>query len=104
MTGPSADVLVLSPTFHPEKVGTPHYATDMVREMSRQGHRPQVVTNQPYYPAFERFEGYVRRTRRDELDGIPLRRLPTIVPPNGSRAGRIVADLNLLLQVLVRRW
>lgn len=92
------ELLVFSPTFHPEKVGTPHYATDMVRALADQGHAIRVVTNQPYYPAFRRFPGYGRQTRSDQLDGIPVHRLPTMVPRGGGRLARMASEANMLLQ------
>jgi colanic acid biosynthesis glycosyl transferase WcaI len=96
-----ADVLVVSPTFHPEKVGTPVYATDLVRGLAEEGHAVRVVTNQPYYPAFRRFVGYGRRTRHDVLDGTAIHRLPTIVPRRGRPMWRAVSELNMLLQVVL---
>lgn len=96
-----ADVVVVSPTFHPEKVGTPVYATDLVRGLAAAGHDVRVITNQPYYPAFQRFEGYGRRTRHDSLDGIPVHRLPTIVPRGGRPLWRALSELNMLLQVVL---
>lgn len=95
------DVLVLTPTFHPEKVGTPHYVTDMVEEMVRQGLHVRVVTNQPYYPTFQRFPGYGRATRRDQVGQVPVDRLPTLVPRDGARLARILSEANMLLQVVV---
>jgi len=96
-----ADVLVVSPTFHPEKVGTPVYATDLVRGLAGAGHDVHVVTNQPYYPAFQRFAEYGRRTRHDSLDGIPVHRLPTIIPRGGRPLWRALSELNMLLQMLL---
>lgn len=94
------ELLVFSPTFHPEKVGTPHYVTDMVQALAR-SHAVRVVTNQPYYPAFERFPGYGTRTRSDRLDEVPVHRLPTVVPRSGGRLARMASEANMLLQVVV---
>lgn len=96
-----AEILVMSPTFHPEKVGTPVYATDLVRGLSDAGHDVRVVTNQPYYPSFRRFEGYDRSRRRDVVDGVPIHRLPTIVPPRGRPIWRAVSEFNMLVQLVI---
>lgn len=93
------DVVLISPTFHPERIGTPLYATDLVRGLVEHGLGCRVVTSQPYYPAFRRFPGYGRGTRRDALDGVPVFRVPTVVPRRGGALGRALSDVNLLLQV-----
>lgn len=93
---------VVSPTFHPEPIGTPLYATDLSRWFVDHGWRVRVVTGQPYYPAFKRHDGYGRQTRIDRLGDIEIIRLPTVVPRSGSRAWRALTDLNFALQGLVR--
>ena len=64
----------------------------------------RVVTAQPFYPHFERFQGYGRDRRHDTLDGgkIPILRVPTIVPKNGRVALRALSDLNFALQGAIR--
>lgn len=98
-----AEVLVVSPTFYPEKVGTPHYVADIVRVLDESGFRVRVVTNQPYYPTFERFPGYGRNTRSDSFGAVPVHRLPTIVPREGRPIARVASEVNMLLQVAVGR-
>lgn len=93
------DIVVVSPTFHPEQIGTPLYATDLVRGLVEHGLPCRVVTSQPYYPGFRRFPGYGRGTRRDALGGVPVFRVPTVVPRRGSGIGRALSDVNLLLQI-----
>jgi colanic acid biosynthesis glycosyl transferase WcaI len=101
MNDPAAEpLLVVTPTFAPEKVGTPHYIADLVRGFRAKGELVEVVTNQPYYPAFERFPGYGRATRRDAFDDVPIRRLATIVPKGGNPLWRGISELNFLLQAL----
>lgn len=96
------EVLVVTPTFYPESVGTPLYVTDLVRGLLEHGTPCRVVTGQPYYPAFRRFPGYGRRTRADDVEGIPVVRMPTVVPRRGAAAWRAISEVNFLLQVLVR--
>lgn len=96
-------LVVVSPTFHPEPIGTPVYATDLVRWFHRAGWDVEVVTSQPFYPRFERFPGYGRSRRHDLLDGsVPVLRLPTIVPRGGRASWRVVGDLNFALQGIAR--
>lgn len=92
-------VVVVTPTFHPEKIGTPHYVSDLVREFARRGVPLEVVTSQPFYPGFQRFDGYGRHTRFDEFERAPVYRVPTIVPRNGGSVWRLLTEVNFLLQV-----
>jgi putative colanic acid biosynthesis glycosyltransferase WcaI len=98
----NAHLTVVTPTFHPEPIGTPLYATDLCRWFSARGWVVQVVTSQPYYPTFRRHRGYGRQERIDALDDIRILRLPTIVPRHGRHIWRALSELNFLLQGLVR--
>lgn len=90
---------IVTPTFHPERIGTPHYVTDLVDELDARGVPPEVVTGQPFYPAFERFDGYGRGTRQDVHGRVPVHRMPTVVPRGGKVAWRLASEANFLVQV-----
>lgn len=95
---------VVTPTFFPEPIGTPHYALDLVRWVRRQGWAVDVVTANPYYPRFELYPGYDGRWRTELLDdGLPVHRLRTLVPKQGKAAWRAASDLNLLAQAVTAR-
>jgi colanic acid biosynthesis glycosyl transferase WcaI len=95
-------VVVVSPTFHPEPLGTPLYAADMVTWLDDAGWDVHVVTAQPYYPQFELYDGYGRSKRQDWLRGVPVHRLPTIVPKGGRVRWRLASDANFLAQGVAR--
>lgn len=95
------EIIVVSPTFYPERIGTPLYVFDIARSLVGGGRKCRVVTSQPYYPAFERFPGYGRARRRDDVEGIPVFRAPTIVPRRGGAAWRAVSEANFLLQIVL---
>ena len=94
------DLLVISPTFHPEPIGTPVYATDATRWFRERGFAVAVLTATPFYPEFRRYPGYGRRRRRDRLEGTPIYRVPTVVPRRGALPLRAVSDLNFTAQAL----
>lgn len=96
-------ILVVSPTYHPEKVGTPHYVTDLVQELRRHGEQPHVLTAQPFYPAFVRFPGYGRSRRYDEFGGVPIFRVPTLVPRRGAPLWRALSEVNFAAQLIAAR-
>lgn len=101
--GGSRRVRIVTPTFDPEPIGTPLYAGELARWLVGSGWDVDAVTSQPYYPGFRRYEGYDRRRRRDAIDGIPVYRLPTVVPRKGTFAWRGVSDANFLVQGLLAR-
>lgn len=93
---------IVTPTFHPELIGTPHYATDAAQWFAEQGWRVRVLTAQPFYPEFRRHPGYGRRTRRERLGDIEIVRVPTIVPKGGRPLWRAVNEANFALQAQLR--
>lgn len=94
---------IVTPTFFPEPIGTPLYAAELARWLRTTGWDVDVVTNQPHYPRFRRYDGYGRQRRRDSMDGIPVHRLPTLVPRNGTFPWRAMSDANFLAQGLSAR-
>ena len=94
-------VRLVTPTFDPEPIGTPLYAGELARWLKATGWEVDVVTNQPHYPRCRRYEGYGYRRRHDMVDGIPVYRLPTLVPSKGTFGRRALSDLNFLVQGLL---
>lgn len=88
---------VVTPTYFPEPIGTPHYALQLVRWVRRQGWTVDVVTANPYYPRFELYDGYDGRWRSEVLNGVPVHRLRTFVPKEGKALWRAASDLSLLV-------
>lgn len=101
--GGSRRVRIVTPTFFPEPIGTPLYAAELARWLRATGWDADVVTGQPHYPRFRRYDGYGRRRRRDSVDGIPVYRLPTLVPKNGTFPWRALSDANFLAQGMLAR-
>lgn len=96
-------VRIVTPTFDPEPIGTPLYAGELARWLAAGGWDVDVVTGQPHYPRFRRYEGYGRERRRDTVGGLPVYRLPTLVPRQGTTVWRAMCDFNFLVQGLVAR-
>lgn len=95
------ELLVVTPTYFPELVGTPHYVTDLVQWLEEAGWEVRVLTSQPYYPDFQRFAGYGRHRRFDRVGQTNIYRLPTIVPKAGSGPWRGINEANFLVQGLI---
>jgi len=101
--GDSRRVRIVTPTFDPEPIGTPLYAGELARWLAATGWEVDVVTGQPHYPRYSRYEGYDRGRRRDVVDGIPVYRLPTLVPKQGTTPWRALCETNFLVQGLLAR-
>lgn len=100
---PFRQVLIVTPTFLPEPIGTPLYATDLARALSDAGYRVTVLTAQPFYPEFKRYPGYGRPRREESIEGFRIRRVATIVPRGGRPIWRAVSDINFFIQAIVVR-
>jgi len=103
LAGGPRRVRLVTPTFDPEPIGTPLYAGELARWLKATGWDVDVVTNQPHYPRCRRYDGYGRHRRRDTVDGIPVYRLPTLVPSTGTFGRRALSDVNFLVQGLLAR-
>lgn len=101
--GGAKRVRIVTPTFDPEPVGTPLYAGELARWLVASGWDVDIVTGQPHYPRYRRYEGYGRERRRDVVDAISVFRLPTLVPKQGSAPWRALCDTNFLLQGYLAR-
>jgi colanic acid biosynthesis glycosyl transferase WcaI len=64
--------------------------------------RGLVVVSPTFHPAFQLYPGYGRRTRLDHVRGVPVHRLPTIVPRGGRVRWRLAGDANFLAQGVAR--
>ncbi|WP_370326606.1 glycosyltransferase family 4 protein [Euzebya sp.] len=95
-------LLIVSPTFWPEPVGTPKYAFDAAQWFRDNGWRVAVVTAQPFYPQFELYEGWGPSRRRDEVAGIQILRMPTVVPRGGQPGWRAASEINFAFQTAWR--
>lgn len=83
-------ILLVSQYFDPE----PFRINDLVRAWSERGHRVEVLTGLPNYPAGRLYPGYsLRGPYRERLAGAEVRRVPLV--PRGRRRGLRLA-LNYL--------
>jgi glycosyltransferase involved in cell wall biosynthesis len=83
-------ILLVSQYFHPE----PFRVNDLVQAWSERGHRVEVLTGLPNYPAGRLYPGYsLRGPYRERLAGAEVRRVPLVT--RGRRRGLRLA-LNYL--------
>jgi glycosyltransferase involved in cell wall biosynthesis len=85
---PFRRVLVLTQYYPPESGAPAIRLRAMVRELGRLGCEVRVLTGMPNYPTGKIHPGYEGLlTRRDEIDGVPVRRV-WLFPASGKSAAR----------------
>lgn len=93
----SLEILYLSQYFHPEQFLNNHIAKALVEA----GHRVDVVTCVPNYPAGRFFDGYSNARRKEELwEGVHVHRVFTIA--RGKSALQLIA--NYLAYPVAASW
>lgn len=82
-------VLIVSQWYTPEPNVKSH---DLARGLRQRGHEVQVLTAFPSYPHGKTYPGYRQRPgHREEIDGIPVHRVPTFPDHSGSAIRRALS-------------
>ena len=96
------DVLVVGINYAPEVTGIARYTTGMTRKLAAEGHRVQVMTGFPHYPAWSFSAGYEHGWRRRErLGDVDVLRLRHPLPRNHLGPGRVVMEAVFSAQAAV---
>jgi colanic acid biosynthesis glycosyl transferase WcaI len=85
--------LFVTQYYRPELIGSGPVCTDLAEWLALQNIDVRVLTSRPHYPGVEVLPEY-RRGRRDreQLDGVTVDRVPTLVPKTGSSVQRMAAE------------
>ncbi|PVA05189.1 WcaI family glycosyltransferase, partial [Thalassorhabdomicrobium marinisediminis] len=82
---------ILGINYAPELISTAVYTTDMAEYLSRAGHEVNVVTAQPYFPAWEVMEGWPKyQYKREQRNGINVVHCPLYVPRKPTGKSRLL--------------
>jgi colanic acid biosynthesis glycosyl transferase WcaI len=85
-------VLILSQYYAPECGAAPVRLRAMAKELTNLGFDVRVITGMPNYPTGKIHEGYKKKlTMKDEIDGVPVRRV-WLYPASGRNAARRIAN------------
>lgn len=91
-------VLVLGINYAPEIISTGLYTTGMAEFLATKGHKVDVITAMPYYPAWRISEGWPKFTyRRETKGGVRITHAPLYVPRRPSGLKRIIHHTSFAL-------
>jgi len=90
----SQRILITSPYYWPEIVGSAPYVTGVAEHLSQRGHAVTVVTAFPHYPAWQRDRSPLRAS--GERGGVRIRRRWLYVPSKQSALRRACYEASLL--------
>lgn len=84
-------ILIVGINYDPEPVGIGPYTSATARALAENGHKVEVLTGKPYYPAW-RVEPEWRSPlyRRTQQDGVTVTRCPLYVPKRDGGLKRII--------------
>ncbi len=91
-------ILILGLNYAPEKVGIAVYTTGMAQSLAAMGHAVQVISGQPYYPAWTIEPGYAAYTyTRSEEHDVDVTRAPHYIPARPTGARRMLHHFSFAL-------
>lgn len=76
--------------YAPEPIGVGPYTRDLAEYCAARGHDVTVLAGNPYYPDWERFDGFPDAVSRRVENGVTVLRVPHYVPANPTGARRLV--------------
>ncbi|MDR7295727.1 colanic acid biosynthesis glycosyl transferase WcaI [Pelomonas aquatica] len=101
-------LLIYGINFAPELTGIGKYSGEMVQWLSDRGHAVEVVTAPPYYPAWQRADGYPAWGYRHENWGqggtVRVTRCPLWVPARPSGLKRLIHLASFALSSAPALW
>lgn len=102
-------LLVYGLNFWPELTGVGKYSGEMAQWLAAHGHQVQVVTAQPYYPAWQVLPGYSAAVYRRQVWGsgakaVQVQRCPLWVPRRVTTVRRLLHLASFALSSLPCLW
>ena len=85
-----ARILVVGLNYAPDFIGIPKYTTELCEELVRRGHRVEVISAPPYYPAWSVPQDYRGVWRSETLNGVRITRCPIFVPADPKGPTRLL--------------
>lgn len=95
-------ILILGINYAPEIISTAVYTTGLAEHLADEGHRVEVISALPYYPAWRVFEGWrgLHWKRETPRLNLTVTHCPLYVPARPSGAKRILHHASFALSAL----
>lgn len=95
-------ILILGINYAPEIISTAVYTTGLAEHLADEGHRVEVITALPYYPAWRVFEGWrgFHWKRETPKPNLTVTHCPLYVPARPTGAKRILHHASFALSAL----
>ncbi|MGY4843943.1 glycosyltransferase family 4 protein [Kocuria sp. MNB10] len=101
----AARVLIIGLNYSPEHTGIAPYTAGMARALREEGWDARVITGLPHYPQWRVHEGYShRRATHEEIDGVPVLRVPHPVPHDAGQLRRLGMEIVFGLRAATAAW
>jgi colanic acid biosynthesis glycosyl transferase WcaI len=100
----SLRITIIGLNYAPEPTGNAPYTTSLAQGLSRAGHEVRVLTGFPHYPEWRLREGYKGWSRREAIDGVPVRRLRHFIPKQPSSLKRMLMEITFGLRAMTSSW
>lgn len=97
-------ITILALNYSPEPTGNAPYTTSLAEGLAALGHDVAVVTGYPHYPAWQLGAGYEGWMRKEQLNGVWVKRLRHFIPRNPSSFHRLHMELSFGVRLLFSRW
>jgi len=97
-------VLIVGINYAPEPTGIAPYTTGLAAALRRRGDEASVITGYPHYPAWRVTAGYRGLTRRETIDGVPVKRVRHYVPSSPRLINRLLMELTFGVRAAFAGW
>lgn len=97
-------ITILGLNYSPEPTGNAPYTSGLAEGLRDAGHKVHVITGYPHYPEWSIREGYTGLTRKEEIGGIPVKRVRHFIPSKPTSISRMIMELSFGLRLILTNW
>jgi colanic acid biosynthesis glycosyl transferase WcaI len=90
--------------YAPETTGIAPYTSAMAAGLARRGHHVRAVVAHPHYPEWKISSGYEQWSRRENIDGVDVRRVWHWVPGRPAPLPRAFSEVFFGIRQVCARW
>ena len=98
------NLLFIGINFSPENTGIAPYTAGMSRGLNAAGYEVNVITAHPHYPQWKIQPSYGEWTRREQINGVSVKRLRHFVPHPPKGLKRLISEVTFGLRAVFTKW